>query len=104
MHKYKPRRPQPVCCLPNCERPRWVVGRCGRHGAELPPEEVERLQALSRDEQEHEFYLVKHGLPLPKWEYENPQGEAELIRTYGRQNRNVRVGFSQPTVRLEKGE
>ena len=103
LHKHE----RPVCCLPDCARQRWSAGRCGIHSAELKrnsPAEFERLQSLTKEEQEHEFYLVKHGLPLPTWEYENPLGEAELIRTYGRDSkRSVKIGAFR-TAPQQEGE
>jgi hypothetical protein len=80
-----------TCCIPNCERRRWSVGRCGIHSRELKqnsPAEFERLQSLPSEEQESEFYRTKYPLP-PKWQYENPLGEAELIQQYGG-NANVK--------------
>jgi hypothetical protein len=61
------------------------------------PEEAERLAAMTLDERHHANYLTKHGLPLPKWEYEpTPEQTEELIRICSRQSqRHVKVGVSR---------
>jgi|SRR5580704_13468684 hypothetical protein len=94
--KRKPRCRIP-CCIPGCEQPRHIFGRCAAHIRELKsanPAECARIAALSRAEKEREFHATRNP-PPPRWEYEpSPAQTAELIKTYGKQTRkNVKVGF-----------
>src|ERR1700688_647207 len=61
-----------LCCLPGCDKPRWSRGRCGRHSQELKladPAEWERIGELSKEQQDHLYYLTANNLPYPKWEF-----------------------------------
>lgn len=86
-----------VCCEPNCGRPRWALGRCGRCVKIFRlehPDEVARLENLSREEQEHAFYMTLHQLPAPRWEWLGR--EDELIRICDQNSRRqVKVGASR---------
>jgi hypothetical protein len=79
MYKYKRTRAPKICALPDCDRPRWSALRCGKHAEELrrnDPAEFERLGRLVRENPEaakHEGYLLKHGLPLPPWQWEGDE-------------------------------
>jgi hypothetical protein len=86
---------KPTCCVPNCGRVRWALGRCSTcvklFRAEHP-DEAARLANLSVQEQEHEFYMTLHQLPAPHWQWEGD--EEALIRICdAASRRNVRVGF-----------
>lgn len=72
-----------------CGKPRWAYLRCQHHAGLLirnHPEEVARLGTLTRQEKEAEAAKlilkrqVREASAKPKWEYENPEGEAELMR------------------------
>jgi hypothetical protein len=78
------KRKRAECCIPNCSKPGRIAGRCYTHRFELKktsPEEYARITALSGEDAAHEFYLTKHGLPHPKWEYAGR--EQELIAAQG---------------------
>jgi hypothetical protein len=86
MYSHKPRPVPPQCCVLvdgiRCTKPMWSAGRCGKHSRELratDPAEFERISHLTRDERERLFYATANPT-LPKWEYENLDGEAWLIR------------------------
>jgi hypothetical protein len=69
------------CCEPGCTIAVFSYGRCNRHYWKLKreqPAEVARLSAMTYIERNAEYDRVKHP-PLPSWQYENPQGEAELM-------------------------
>ena len=87
-------RPGTTCCIPDCLKQVWIVGRCSVHARvlrETNPAEFARIQGLNTEERAHEFYMTKNPLP-PKFEWEGD--EPALIRTYGRQTKHhVRVGF-----------
>lgn len=70
MHIPKTKQP---CCIPNCGKPRWSRGRCGRHSAELKaadPDEWARLGTLTTEQQNHLYYLTANNLPHQPWTYE----------------------------------
>jgi hypothetical protein len=77
--------PQQCCVLVDgirCTKPTWTAGRCSKHRRELEandPKELARIAQLSTDERERLFYFTANP-PPPPWEYENPDGEAWLIR------------------------
>jgi hypothetical protein len=85
-----------VCCVPDCGRPRWALGRCGqcvkKFRAERP-DEAARLESLSLGEQEHEFYMTFHNLPAPPWSWEGD--EEALIKICDQNSKHhVKVGAS----------
>ncbi len=73
------------CCEAGCEEKRFCLGRCARCFRMMDPEVAARLRSLPRAEREAEFEEQRVHPPLPKWTYENPEGEAELARIAERQ-------------------
>jgi hypothetical protein len=96
-------RARAICCVPNCPKPRSVVGRCYQHRTELQttdPQEYARLVMLSGEDADHAFYMTKHGLPLPPWTYEG--NEEALIKICDQHSRqHVQVGASAGRSEME---
>ena len=70
------------CVHQGCPSQAKSFGRCLTHYWQLKrdqPEEIVRLKAMTTTERDHEFYKLNHP-PLPKWQYENPDGEDYLAR------------------------
>jgi hypothetical protein len=75
LHNKRVRR---TCCEHGCDKPRFCYGRCTSHFANLDPKLYERLKAMTRAERQIEFEKATAQPEMPRWEYENPAGEAEL--------------------------
>lgn len=60
---------RPECAVPGCTSRLVKVGRCLAHMRLLSPEEVARIQNLSRADAEHEYHETKFP-PPPPWEHE----------------------------------
>jgi hypothetical protein len=77
------------CCEPNCLVERYSLGRCLAHFRTMDPAEATRLRNLTRAEREAEFDSMRIHPPTPKWEYENPAGEAELTAMFDKQEKET---------------
>ncbi len=77
-----------LCC--DCKKaPLVQYGRCTACFRLMVPALYARLKKLTRAERQIEFENTT-GQPEPhRWEYENPQGEQELVERYGK-NQDLR--------------
>jgi hypothetical protein len=80
MLRYHKQGVQQVCCEQGCDQPRFCYGRCKNHFAHLDPTLYARLKGMTRAARQIEFERATSQPERPSWTYENPQGEAELMK------------------------
>jgi len=70
------------CCVHDCKGVKFLYGRCRKHfQAITDPTVFEKLKNISSPEDGLAiFNRLIQPEPPTKWEYENPEGEAELMR------------------------
>lgn len=69
-----------ICCVDACPNRIWLYGRCKRCFESLDPWMFQQLKDVPQAERQKTFERLSQPPERPKWEYENPEGEAELMR------------------------
>jgi hypothetical protein len=79
-----------LCCV--CKKaPVYVYGRCAPCFRTIDPRLFRRLKAMTRAERIAEFAKTTGQVEPPKWEFENPDGEAELAERVQQQEHESKV-------------
>jgi len=70
------------CVVDGCRAQIWLAGtgRCKRCFQGLDPEMFAKLKMLPNSERQKTFERLSQIPEREKWEYENPEGEAELMK------------------------
>jgi hypothetical protein len=69
-----------ICCVEGCPNRIWLYGRCKRCFEGLDPEMYQQLKDVPQAERQKMLERLSQPPERPKWQYENPEGELELMR------------------------